>query len=878
MTITFTNRISDIKKVINIGNNGEGLVETLDLVLPKTYNSIDLSLLNLTLEWKTSAGYQDVVLLSGTVVGDTITTSWTLPKQVLAVTGTGNFCISFTSTDETVEFKTNNIPFCVNSVIDVDGTIIPTLPDSYTALLIQVATNTDDIATNASDILLKADKATTYTKTEVDTELSAKVDKVVGKELSTNDYTNVDKAKVDNVPSDTSAELNDKVNTTDIVDNLTSTDTDKPLSANQGKVLKDTQDTQETAIGLSTAHIANLTNPHVVTKTQLVIENVDNTSDLNKSISTATQAALDLKEVADVTILKQIDVVNNLASTSIIKPLSANQGKVLEEAKADKTTTYTKTEVDTELSAKVDKVTGKVLSTNDYTNVDKAKMNNVPSDTNGELNDKVNTTDIIDNLTSTDINKPLSANQGKELNDNLATLQAQVDVLETQIYGVTYNETTGVAIRTGDAVGLTLSEPDGIVPAPSDFDNHYPWNSIEHVKINKDGLRKEESEDDYEAFDGNYFTKIDTSHFYVKDIRAGGFRTIQIANMPLIGFHKIVDADEVLIASVGITIDDNGDYGAKLDKPFKVNTSYTTFNTNIIALGDGHHGMYDGVRSYVKEVLTYVEMGEMNDKKYFGRGINSGMPYGSTGYDIKTVSTGNTVDVDSTKLFYVDMVVQIGTAYSNNSIAQSRKITNIVDNLDGTQTLTVDGASFSVVIGNTCVTWSQPVPKTQFDAIGNGSGYINQFGSINKSHCCYRGMWDTYGNMWQLLGGWMRYDGEIFICSDPSKFNIVDPRGADGWVSTGHTPFAPNGHQKIREAIQIDGGSVSIPLEWGSGASSETFYSAYLYNFTDVYMGARVLRVGGYWSYGARVSPVCSGGDYSPASTNVSVGSHLIRY
>ena len=32
--------------------------------------------------------------------------------------------------------------------------------------------------------------------------------------------------------------LNGKVNTTDIVDNLTSTDTDKPLSANQGKVLK----------------------------------------------------------------------------------------------------------------------------------------------------------------------------------------------------------------------------------------------------------------------------------------------------------------------------------------------------------------------------------------------------------------------------------------------------------------------------------------------------------------------------------------------------------------------------------------------------------------------------------------------------------------
>ena len=37
-------------------------------------------------------------------------------------------------------------------------------------------------------------------------------------------------------------EVDEKVNKTDIVDNLTSTDTDKPLSANQGKVLKDEVD------------------------------------------------------------------------------------------------------------------------------------------------------------------------------------------------------------------------------------------------------------------------------------------------------------------------------------------------------------------------------------------------------------------------------------------------------------------------------------------------------------------------------------------------------------------------------------------------------------------------------------------------------------
>ena len=44
------------------------------------------------------------------------------------------------------------------------------------------------------------------------------------------------------------------------------------------------------------AHVGNLANPHVVTATQLSLGNVDNTSDADKPVSTATQTALDLKE------------------------------------------------------------------------------------------------------------------------------------------------------------------------------------------------------------------------------------------------------------------------------------------------------------------------------------------------------------------------------------------------------------------------------------------------------------------------------------------------------------------------------------------------------------------------------------------------------
>lgn len=47
--------------------------------------------------------------------------------------------------------------------------------------------------------------------------------------------------------------------------------------------------------GKADAHIARVDNPHVVTKAQVGLGNVDNTADIDKPISTAAQAALDLK-------------------------------------------------------------------------------------------------------------------------------------------------------------------------------------------------------------------------------------------------------------------------------------------------------------------------------------------------------------------------------------------------------------------------------------------------------------------------------------------------------------------------------------------------------------------------------------------------------
>ena len=84
------------------------------------------------------------------------------------------------------------------------------------------------------------------------------------------------------------------------------------------------------------AHESNLNNPHAVTKEQIGLGKVDNTSDLEKPISYAVQEALDKKLATEdlesnlTTVVKYADVKDDLNTMSGDLPLSANQGVVLD--------------------------------------------------------------------------------------------------------------------------------------------------------------------------------------------------------------------------------------------------------------------------------------------------------------------------------------------------------------------------------------------------------------------------------------------------------------------------------------------------------------------------------------------------------------------
>ncbi len=108
-----------------------------------------------------------------------------------------------------------------------------------------------------------------YSSQKTQNSLDLKVDKITGFGLSSNDYTDTEKGKLASIT---------EIFTTAIksaYDSAVSW-----ISTNGSNLL---------------AHLTNTSNPHSVTKSQVGLINVDNTSDANKPVSTAQQSALNLK-------------------------------------------------------------------------------------------------------------------------------------------------------------------------------------------------------------------------------------------------------------------------------------------------------------------------------------------------------------------------------------------------------------------------------------------------------------------------------------------------------------------------------------------------------------------------------------------------------
>ena len=278
-------------------------------------------------------------------------------------------------------------------------------------------------------------------------------------------------------------------------------------------------DTTRASVEALEAHTTNTSNPHNVTKTQIGLGNVDNTSDLNKPISTATQSALNNKvdkvtgkglstEDYTTTEKNKLATLNNYNDTEVKADISELQSDVstakenistLQEdvtgvegnvstltqsvSTLDTTVDGLNTKVEgletdvtelqgtvsdveetvgtlqTNLNNKVDKVQGKGLSTNDFTDAYKTKLDGL-----NNYDDTTVKQDIRELQTDVGALETTVGNHTKSIETNttdITTLKGNVQTLQTNL-GNKVDKVTGKGLSTEDYTTTEKNKLAGI--------------------------------------------------------------------------------------------------------------------------------------------------------------------------------------------------------------------------------------------------------------------------------------------------------------------------------------------------------------------------------------------------------------------------------
>ena len=316
--------------------------------------------------------------------------------------------------------QVNGKSLSTNDYTDEDKLKVSAIPENpkYTDTIPDLSpyAKKSDLKNSLSEMADDQDHRT-VSDTEKDT-WNKKVDSEEGKALSSNDYTNEDKAKVTAIP--TNPKYTDTV--VDVVNNLTSGGTSKALSAEQGKVLHNSmkevadkvifQNTPSSDFNSSFSQgyyngSFSSNTPEGSGKYTLVILPTDTSGNysttyqmqfaikdnnkgnpyfrLRKGSTFTPWRTLSSNDYSDTAKAKVDAIPSNPKYTDTIPDLSPYATKQ-ELSQIDVSDQLSKYALESEVGAirntlnnKVDKVSGKQLSTNDYTTSDRNKVNAIPS-------------------------------------------------------------------------------------------------------------------------------------------------------------------------------------------------------------------------------------------------------------------------------------------------------------------------------------------------------------------------------------------------------------------------------------------------------------------------------------------------------------------
>lgn len=498
---------------------------------------------------------------------------------------------------------------------------------------------------------------------------------------------------------------------------------------------------------------------------------------------------------------------------------------------------------------KVDKVSGKGLSTNDYTTTEKNKLSGIAS--GAQVNVLENITlggqALTKNNKTIEIKDPEVTNARQSavkdktfanVDARIEELEADVDKIETtrgHVYGIRRkitNNSSSAWERLFDSVGKVANATKNGGTVQNDFDSLAPWSDIK--SCNYDLTTKKikawfgDANFKFDGSNGDVFTYIPKT--YWKIYQENDYDYVLLADYPKAGFME-VDGFFTGRYNGSVVSDVLHTYSGLVPTTSK---TIGQFRTLANALGNEFSQL--DWRYFVVQMLYLVEYANYNSQSMLGNGVMN-RKYLKT---LIAENNTNRVVIGSASGYYVGQIIRIGTSDGGTQVADARKITAIEAYDDGTVTgsaITFDGAAVNIAVDNFVCTMAQITG--QCDALGMKSGCINNDGYHSM---IYRGIENIFANIWQWVDGINIKDHLAYICKDHSKY-ASDKFDGD-YKPLAYTNCDTNGNPK-KLGLDVDEPFFRFPTEIGGGTS--TYMCDYYWQNT----GNRVALVGGAFYYGA---------------------------
>ncbi len=140
MRIEFIGKSPVTNEIISISNLGEQNVDTLEFVLAKTYEGIELAGFIPSIEWARAAGGADFTTdILTSVEGESLVYSWTLNEEMLSVPGKLSCRLCLQDDANSQVWISNIVNLYVMGGLDITEALIETYPENYRELWDNIA-------------------------------------------------------------------------------------------------------------------------------------------------------------------------------------------------------------------------------------------------------------------------------------------------------------------------------------------------------------------------------------------------------------------------------------------------------------------------------------------------------------------------------------------------------------------------------------------------------------------------------------------------------------------------------------------------------------------------------------------------------------------